>query len=132
MKKVIAILLSAMLLLACVSTFAESEGVQTGHYHFYNSTGEKVTAIYLIDKPTSTVSENFAGEGLEPGADIEVTYEAPNPTTAHGTLLLIFITESGYVGTFVKLSVEDAPIQLLSAEAMTGATMIDFHAPAAE
>ena len=45
---------------------------------------------------------------------------------------LCFKTESGYEGSFATLHIEVAPIYLLSADGMTGATQISFRAPAAE
>ena len=133
MKKILAVILAAMMVLCCAAAFAEGEAaVQTGTYQVYNATGEKVTSLYLIDKISGTVSEHYAGEGLENGANVEVVFSAPAEEEGHGLLVLIFITESGYVGTFTTLSIEEAPITLLSAEAMTGATMITFKAPAAE
>ncbi len=133
MKKILAIILATMMLLCCAAAFAEGEAaVQTGKYQFYNVTGEKVTSLYLIDKISGAVSENYAAEGFENGTDFEVVYEAPAEEDGHHLLLLVFITESGYVGTFNTLSIEEAPIYLLAAEAMTGATMITFRAPAAE
>jgi hypothetical protein len=47
-----------------------------------------------------------------------------------GAFTIEFTTESGYTGKFETLSYENAPIQLISADAMTGATQIAFGAPA--
>ncbi len=44
----------------------------------------------------------------------------------HNALTFAFTTESGYEGSFATLSVETAPITMLSADAMTGATQISF------
>ena len=40
-----------------------------------------------------------------------------------------FKTESGYEATFPTLHIEEAPVTLLAADAMTGATPISFFAP---
>ena len=47
-------------------------------------------------------------------------------------LTLAFTTESGYTAAMETLGVETAPVTLLAAEAMTGATPISFSAPKAE
>lgn len=96
-----------------------------GEYTFYNCTGEALAELYVYEVGSEDKGENFAIDFAD-GDVIEV--EAPMDTK----LVVEFVTESGYVGTFDKLSIEVAPISLLSADAMTGPTMISFFAPAAE
>ena len=94
-------------------------------YTVYNTTGEKVTELYVTDNTTGEKSENYAGEGLENGASIEI-----NGTNKPGYVVtLSFKTESGYEGAFETLHFETVPISLLAADAMTGATQISFKAP---
>ncbi len=102
---------------------------QTGKYPVYNTTGEKVTSLTLTDNVTGEVSENFAGEGLEDGAMIEITKSLPVTEDGHGRLTLAFTTESGYEGAFTTLSIEEAPISLLKLDAGSTATTITFKAP---
>ena len=101
-------------------------------YTVYNTTGEKVTGLYVTDNLTGEKSENLAGEGLEDGAYVEI-----NGTNKPGYVItLSFITESGYEAAFETLHFETVPISLLpaktDADAVTGATPISFSAPEAK
>ena len=59
-----------------------------------------------------------------------VTVDKDYPdATADTSLTLTFTTESGYTASFTTLGLEEAPITLLSADAMTGATPISFSIP---
>ena len=84
-----------------------------GKYTVYNQTGEKVTDLYVYEVGSEDKGENLAGDGLD----------------ADATLVLEFKTESGYEASFETLHIEEAPISLLSVDAMTGATPISFAAP---
>ena len=46
------------------------------------------------------------------------------------SMTVFFKTEGGYEGQFTTLHIEVAPITLLAADALTGATQISFFAPA--
>ena len=127
-RKLFALILALAMLLTAAYAVAEED--QVGSYVVYNVTGEKVTELYLTDNVSGEKTENLAGEGMEAGASLDVTYSIPGGEDGHGRLTLDFVTESGYTGTFATLSIEVAPISLLSAEAMTGATQISFFAPA--
>ena len=105
---------------------------QTGAYTITNLTGETVKELYIAVNETGEQGENLAGEGLAPDAAIDVTKSIPVTMEGHGALTLTFVTESGYTGTFATLSIEEAPIYLLSADLMTGATQISFRAPEAK
>ena len=101
-------------------------------YTVYNTTGEKVTGLYVTDNLTGKKSENLAGEGLEDGAYVEI-----NGTNKPGYVItLSFTTESGYEAAFETLHFETVPISLLpaktDADAVTGATPISFSAPEAK
>ena len=97
-------------------------------YKVFNTTGEKVTELYITDNATGTKSENYAGEGLAEGEFVEIK----GTKKADYEVTLSFKTESGYEGAFATLHYEDVPICLLAADAMTGATPISFSAPAAK
>lgn len=107
-------------------------GIQTGHYTIYNKTGEAVKELYFIDNNDGDNTGNLLTEAL--AAD-EVLY-AVIPITAeedgHHALTFTYVTESGRTGEFTTLSIEDVPLTLLAADAMTGATPLSFFAPAAE
>ncbi len=130
MKKLISVILALALLLGCAAAIAdEAAEDQVGVYTVYNVTGETVTEITITDNVTGEKSENLAGEGLAPDASAELTWTLPAGEDGHHRLTLAFKTESGYEGSFATLSIEVAPISLLSADAMTGATMISFKVP---
>ncbi|MBQ8082324.1 MAG: hypothetical protein IJ240_10570 [Clostridia bacterium] len=122
-KLVSLLLVLALSLSVCAAVAETAAEPQTGSYELINVTGEKVVAIYLIDKVTGEVSENFAGEGLAADASVTATKTIEAGENGEHRLLLVFVTESGYVGTFNTLSIETAKINLLDADAASGATM---------
>ena len=105
----------------------------TGTYTIYNTTGETVTELYLIDNLTGEKGVNYAVNGFAADACWVITRTiTPEEKDAGYSMTLTFKTESGYEGSFATLHIEVAPIYLLSADGMTGATQISFRAPAAE
>ena len=98
----------------------------TGVYTFWNTTGEKVTELYVYDNSGSDKGENYAGDGLRNGRSVEVT-KADVPADASFTIE--FTTESGYKGSFPTLHVEETAINLPAEDALTGATQIAFGEP---
>ena len=108
---------------------AKAAGAQTGTYTIYNVTGENVTELYLADTVTGEQGINYAVNGFAADACMVITKTIPAGEDGHHRLNLTFKTESGYEGSFPTLSIEVAPISLLSADAMTGATQISFKAP---
>ena len=106
---------------------------ETGTYTFYNKTGETVTELYLIDNLTGEKGVNYAVNGFAADAQYTITRTiTPEEKEAGYSMTVSFKTEGGYEGHFDTLHIEVAPITLLAADAMTGATMISFFAPAAE
>ncbi len=104
---------------------------QTGTYTIYNVTGENVTELYLVDNLTGEEGVNYAANGFADGASMIITRTITAEEKDAGySMTLKFKTESGYEGSFATLHIEVAPIYLLSADAMTGATQISFRAPA--
>lgn len=95
---------------------AKAANNQTGYYTLYNKTGEKF--VMATDVPADAVKV--------------IVFSMDGALEGHNALTFAFTTESGYEGSFATLSVETAPITMLSADAMTGATQISFFAPAAE
>lgn len=130
MKKLTALMLCTMFVFACASVFAESQEQQTGIYTIYNQTGENVTYIELTDNVTGASSKvDFSPAGLADGMSVLLTNSIPASEDGNHRLTLKFETESGYVGTFATLSIEEAPITLLAQDALSGATQISFTKP---
>jgi uncharacterized protein YxeA len=103
-------------------------------YVIYNTTGEKVTDLYLYRTGTTDKGENLIDGAAEDGGSQEISFDAVPEMLLDdkgnmGVFTLEFTTESGYTGTFKTLSYENAPICLISADAMTGSTEIKFGAP---
>ena len=131
MKKLTALALCMVFVLACATVFAESQEQQTGVYTLYNVTGENVTWIELLDNVDGSSSKVDFPDGLANGASVQMTKSIPASEDGNHRLTLTFKTESGYVGTFATLSIEEAPISLLAQDALSGATQISFTKPEA-
>ena len=102
----------------------------TGTYTFWNKTGETVTELYLVDNETGEKGPNYAVNGFAADAKYVVTRSfTPEQKEAGYSMTISFKTESGYEGQFPTLHIEEAPVTLLAADAMTGATPISFFAP---
>lgn len=103
---------------------ATTDEVTAGLYTIHNTTGELVSELYVYETGAEEKGENLAGEGLNDTEKVEATYEGTTDTV----LTLEFTTESGFQGTFETLYIEEVNINLLAADAMTGATPIQFIA----
>ena len=101
-----------------------TDEVTAGLYTIRNTTGELVSELYVYETGAEEKGENLAGEGLNDTEKVETTYEGTTDTV----LTLEFTTESGFQGTFETLYIEEVNINLLAADAMTGATPIQFIA----
>ncbi|MDY3109729.1 MAG: cytochrome C [Lachnospiraceae bacterium] len=101
-----------------------TDEVTVGVYTIHNTTGEPVSELYVYETGAEEKGENLAGEGLNDTEKVEATYEGTKDTV----LTLEFTTESGFHGTFETLYIEEVNINLLAADAMTGATPIQFIA----
>ena len=132
MKKILA-LLTALSLLLCCAAFAEEEvAYQTGTYLITNTTGEAVTNITLTDPVTgsSIAFPASDGEVLDDGATVLFSFNIPEGEDGSHRLTLAYTTAGGRTETFETLSIEEVTINLLAADAMTGATPIAFGMPA--
>ena len=110
---------------------AKAASNETGTYTFYNKTGEVVKELYLVDNLTGEKGVNYAVNGFAADAKMVVTRTITAEEKAAGySMTVAFKTEGGYEGTFPTLHIEVAPITLLAADALTGATQISFFAPA--
>lgn len=101
-----------------------TDEVTAGLYTIHNTTGEMVSELYVYETGAEEKGENLAGEGLNDTEKVEATYEGTTDTV----LTLEFTTESGFQGKFETLYIEEVNINLLAADAMTGATPIQFIA----
>lgn len=101
-----------------------TDEVTAGLYTIHNTTGELVSELYVYETGAEEKGENLAGEGLNDTEKVEATYEGTTDTV----LTLEFTTESGFQGKFETLYIEEVNINLLAADAMTGATPIQFIA----
>lgn len=93
----------------------------TGNYKLVNTTGTTVTELYVYLNGGEK-GENLAGDGMEDGADLEFSITAD----VDASLTVEFTTEEGGTKTFETLHIENVTINLLAADAMSGATPIQF------
>lgn len=108
---------------AATSTPAATEEAATsGEYKITNKTGEKVTELYVYSDE-SDKGENYAADGLDDGAEVTVTKDDQEAGT---TFTLEYVTESGRDEKFTTLNLEDVSINLISEDAMSGSTPIQF------
>ena len=115
---------------AASSEAASSEAaVEPAEYTVYNTTGSKVTELYLYDAGSEDKGENLAGEGLADGESIVITRDVEADKQDDVVYVLEFTTEDGQTQSFETLHYEVAPISLLSVDAAAGATPIAFTAP---
>ena len=114
---------------AASSEAASSEAAEptTAEYTVYNTTGSKVTDLYLYEVGAEDKGNNLAGDGLADGDSVVLTL--PEDADKSAEYVLEFTTESGDTQSFDTLSYEVAPISLLSVDAAAGATPISFTAP---
>lgn len=135
MRKILALLAVMALLFSCAA-FAEDEvpAVKTGVYTIINKTGEAVTEVKITD-PLSDSYNVFPAEENEviDNEGIVIMYfDIPATEDGNHRLTLSYKTESGREETFETLSIEEVNIELLAADAITGATPIAFKMPEAE
>lgn len=109
---------------------AKAANNQTGYYTVYNKTGETVKELSLTINATG--EKTVVAMDVPADAVKVIAFTVSGDVDPHHALTLSFTTESGYTAAMETLSVETAPVTLLAAEAMTGATPISFSAPKAE
>ncbi len=111
------------------SSAAASSEAASAEYTVYNTTGTKVTELYLYDAGSEDKGENLAGEGLADGESIVITRDVEADKQGDVVYVLEFTTEDGSTQAFETLHYEVAPISLKSVDAAAGATPISFTAP---
>ena len=116
---------------AASSEAASSEAeAASAEYTVYNTTGSKVTELYLYDAGSEDKGENLAGEaGLADGENVVITRDVEADKQGDVVYVLEFTTEDGNTQSFDTLHYEVAPISLKSVDAAAGATAIAFEAP---
>jgi hypothetical protein len=115
---------------ATSSEAASSEAeAAAAEYTVYNTTGSKVTELYLYDAGSEDKGENLAGEGMADGDSIVITRNVEADKQGDVVYVLEFTTEDGNTQSFDTLHYEVAPISLKSVDAAAGATAIAFTAP---
>lgn len=108
------------------SATEEATGEQTAEYTLVNKTGETVTELYQYVSEDDK-GDNLAGtDGMAANATITSTVKMDASETADYKCTLEFTTASGYTGKFTTLSFETVTINLLSEDAASGATQIEF------
>ena len=108
--------------------FSMQKPDKTGTYTFYNRTGEVVNFINLIDNEDGATIRTAFKNGFEQDETHTIVYSVP-ADRENVTLTLQFVTESGKIGTFSTLNIEEVPITLLDVDSVSGATPISFTAP---
>ena len=93
----------------------------TGSYKLVNTTGTTVSELYVYLNGGEK-GENLALSGMEDGASVDFTITAP----VDASLTLEFTTEDDGTKTFETLHIENVTVNLLAADAMSGATPIQF------
>ena len=116
---------------AASSEAASSEAAEptTAEYTVYNTTGSKVTDLYLYEVGAEDKGDNLAGDGLADGDSVVITRDVEADKQADVTYVLEFTTEDGQTQAFETLHYETTPISLKSVDAAAGATPIAFAAP---
>ena len=103
--------------------------MQQAEYTVYNTTGAKLTELYLYAVDASDKGENLAENGISDGESIVITREATAEEAGSITYILEFTAEGMDTQKFETLHFEVVPISLKSVDAAAGATPIAFAAP---
>lgn len=109
------------------ATEEAEEIVTSGKYTVTNTTGETVTELYLYETGTEDKGENYAGEGLAVDASVTIEIEVDEAVADGYASTLEFTTESGTTSQFTTLHLEEANMNLLSAEADTYTSATPFE-----
>lgn len=103
--------------------------MQQAEYTVYNTTGAKLTELYLYAVDASDKGENLAENGIADGESIVITREATAEEAGSITYILEFTAEGMDTQKFETLHFEVVSISLKSVDAAAGATPIAFAAP---
>lgn len=103
---------------------AESEEATSAVYTVKNTTGAKVTDLYIYEVGSADKGENYAADGLADGETVTITRDEDAEKQKEVKYTLEFTTEDGTTQHFDTLSYETVGIDLKSADAASGATPI--------
>ncbi len=135
MKKFLALILAAAMLLSCALAETAEEpvdeaAVQNGVYNITNATGATVADVILTDNVTGSSIAYSREGGLKDGESMNIGFSIPAGEDGKHRLTLQYTvktSENTYtVYSFTTLSIEEVGITLLAADAITGATPIAF------
>lgn len=155
MKKLLALCLSALVLVGCssnntttsettapVTTEATVETTApaseeaadaiatTGKYVVTNTTGETVTELYIYQTGSEDKGTNYAEGGLADGEQVTIDVEVSEDVAIDYAQTLEYVTESGRTeNAFQTLHLEEANLSLLASDAdtYTSATPFSFN-----
>lgn len=100
---------------------------QMGHYVIVNKTGAVVTSLRITDNVSGDMMK--AETALAPDGQTELGFSIPKDEDGSHRLTFAYTVENEKEErVFGTLSIEDATINLLAQDAMTGATPIQFGA----
>ena len=135
MKKFLALILAAAMLLSCAMAETAEEpvdeaAVQNGVYNITNATGATVADVILTDNVTGASIAYSREGGLKDGESMDIGFSIPASEDGEHRLTLQYTVETGEntytVYSFTTLSIEEATLELLSPDAITGATPFRF------
>ena len=94
---------------AASSEAASSEAAEptTAEYTVYNTTGSKVTDLYLYEVGAEDKGDNLAGDGLADGDSVVITRDVEADKQADVTYVLEFTTEDGQTQAFETPALRD-------------------------
>ena len=135
MKKFLALILAAAMLLSCAMAETAEEpvdevAVQNGVYNITNAIGATVADVILTDNVTGSSMAYSREGGLKDGESMNIGFSIPAGEDGKHRLTLQYTVETGEntytVYSFTTLSIEEATLELLSPDAITGATPFRF------
>ena len=95
-----------------------------GVYRVVNQTGAPVSTVTITDNVTGDSREYALN--LAPDAEATVSFSIDGKEDGEHRLTFSFVGEDGETRSFGTLSIEEVTVNLLAADAMTGATPIQF------
>ena len=131
MKKILAMAMAAAMVLSFAACSSKQDSsseevneptVATGTYTVYNTTGDKITELYLHEAGSEDKGENWAGEGLAADASVEVNVEVEKEAAIAGYNMTVeYVGEDGTsVVVFDSLHLEEANLFLKPAADVEG------------
>ena len=100
---------------------SKEEVATSGSYKVTNQTGEKITGLYFYETGTSDKGKNYAEDGLEPDASVQVDVTVDKDKADGYQMTVEYTTEGGETVTaFTSLHLEDTPLYLKSATDVNG------------